>query len=152
MNRARIVSTHEIVIADTLLKLYPNYKELEFVCIDEKCSVRMAPSCIKKTKRKKPHFKKFRNKEHVENCEYATLNELYQKGKAGKLNKIQINKIGYPSVFNLNDDNGEANGVKTSQAKNNDEEGVTGRGGISKVYEFDSKNIKTLIKNQNIIV
>jgi len=148
MNRARIVSTHEIVIADTLLKLYPNYKELEFVCIDEKCSVRMAPSCIKKTKRKKPHFKKFRNKEHAETCEYATLNELYQKGKAGKLNKIQINKIGYPSVFNLNDDKGEANGVKTSQAKNNDDEGVTGRGGISKVYEFDSENIKFDRKNR----
>jgi len=48
MNTARIVSTNEIVSASNLLELYPNYAELEFVCIDEKCSVWMAPACIKK--------------------------------------------------------------------------------------------------------
>lgn len=148
MNRARIVSTQEIVMADNLLNLHPNYKELEFVCIDEKCSVRMAPSCIKKRERRKPHFKKYRNKEHIETCEYATLNELYQKGKGGKLNKTQINKIGYPSVFNLNEDDGEAEEKKTSQARNNDDEGVTGRGGITKVYEFDGENLKFDRKNR----
>ena len=142
MNRARIVDTHEIVMADTLLKLYPNYKELEFVCIDEKCSVRMAPSCIKKRNHRKPHFKKYRTQEHIETCEYASLNELYQKGKDGKLDKIQITKIGYPSVFNFNEDDTETAGKKTSQAKNNDNEGVTGLGGINKVYEFDSENLR----------
>ncbi|WP_409416336.1 hypothetical protein [Flavobacterium sp. PS2] len=148
MNRARIISTNEIVMAETLLKLYPNYKELEFICIDEKCSVPMAPSCIKKRELRKPHFKKYRNKEHIETCEYATLNELYQKGKGGKLNKTQINKIGYPSVFNLNENDGEAEEKKTSQARNNDDEGVTGRGGITKVYEFDGENLKFDRKNR----
>ena len=74
MNRARIVGTEEIVKADVLLELYPNYNELEFECIDEKCSVRMAPSCIKKMDRRRPHFKKYRNKEHVEDCEYSSEN------------------------------------------------------------------------------
>jgi hypothetical protein len=148
MNRARIISTHEIVMADTLLKLYPNYKELEFICIDEKCSVPMAPSCIKKRELRKPHFKKYINKEHIETCEYATLNELFQKGKGGKLNKTQINKIGYPSVFNLNENDGEAEEKKTSQARNNDDEGITGRGGITKVYEFDGENLKFDRKNR----
>ncbi|CAM4097511.1 hypothetical protein FLSI110296_13640 [Flavobacterium sinopsychrotolerans] len=144
MNKARIENTNEIVKADTLLKFYPNYSDLIFVCIDEKCSIRMAPTCIKKTERKKPHFKKYRNREHIETCEYATLSELYQKGKNQKLNKIEINKIGYPSVFNLNENKGDDVEKKSSQAKLDDgDEGVTGRGGgISKVYEFDSENIK----------
>jgi hypothetical protein len=143
MNKARIVSNNEIVKADTLLKLYPNYRELEFVCIDEKCSVRMAPACINKKDHRKPHFKKYRNKEHIETCEYATLNELNQTGQNQRLNKIQINKIGYPSVFNLNEDHGEDENKNTSQARlNNEDEGVTGLGGITKVYEFDSENIK----------
>lgn len=148
MNRARIVSTHEIVMADTLLKFYPNYKEVEFVCIDEKCSVRMAPSCIKKSDHRKPHFKKYRNKEHIETCEYATLNDLYIKGKGGKLNKTEIKKIGYPSVFNLNEDDSKAEEKKISQANNNDDEGITGRGGITKVYEFDGENLKFDRKNR----
>lgn len=148
MNRARIVSTQEIVMADTLLKLYPNYKELEFVCIDEKCAVQMAPSCIKKRNHRKPHFKKYRTQEHIETCEYATLNELYQKGKGGKLNKTQITKIGYPSVFNFNEDDDERMEKKTSQARNNDDEGVTGLGGITKVYEFDGGNLRFDKKNR----
>jgi hypothetical protein len=143
MNKARIVSNNEIVRADTLLKLYPNYRELEFVCIDEKCSVRMAPACINKKDHRKPHFKKYRNKEHIETCEYATLNELHQTGQNQRLNKIQINKIGYPSIFNLNEDNGEDEGKNKSQARlDNEDEGLTGRGAITKVYEFDSENIK----------
>jgi hypothetical protein len=79
MNKARIKDTDEIVMADTILELYPNYNELEFVCIDEICSVRMSPTCIKKTERKKPHFKKYRNREHIETCMYAILSKLYQK-------------------------------------------------------------------------
>jgi hypothetical protein len=143
MNKAKIVSNNEIVRADTLLELYPNYSELEFACIDEKCSVRMAPACINKKDHRKPHFKKYRNREHIETCEYATLNELHQTGQNQRLNKIQINKIGYPSVFNLNGDNGEAEEKKPSQVRlDNGDEGVTGRGGITKTYEFDSENIK----------
>ncbi|EMY3582831.1 hypothetical protein [Flavobacterium psychrophilum] len=143
MNKARIVSTNEIIKAESLLELYPNYSELEFVCIDEKCSVRMAPACINKKDHRKPHFKKYRNREHIETCEYATLNELNQTGQNQRLNKIQINKIGYPSVFNLNEDNDDVEEKKTSQARlGNEDEGVTGIGGIRKVYEFDSENIK----------
>lgn len=41
MNKARIDTTNEIISADNLLKLYPNYNELIFVCLDEKCSLRM---------------------------------------------------------------------------------------------------------------
>lgn len=142
MNKARLVDTNEIVTANTLLELHPNYGELEFVCIDEKCSVRMAPACIRKNDRRKPHFKKYRNREHIEICEYATLSELYNSGKDQKLDKIQINKIGYPSVFNLHEDEDETIPKKNSKTISDDtDEGVTGRGGIKK-YEFDSENIK----------
>lgn len=149
MNKARIVSNHEIIKAEFLIELYPNYMELEFVCIDEKCSVRMAPACINKKDYRKPHFKKYRNREHIETCEYATLNELNQTGQNQRLNKIQINKIGYPSVFNLIEDNDEVEEKKTSQARlGNEDEGVTGFGGITKIYEFDSENIKFDRKNR----
>lgn len=143
MNKARIVSTNEIVTANNLLELHPNYREFEFACIDEKCSVRMAPACIRRKDHRKPHFKKYRNREHIETCEYATLSELYSVGGNQKLNKTQINKIGYPSVFNiLDDDETETEQKKTSKARLNDnDEGVTGRGGITQ-YEFDSENIK----------
>lgn len=148
MNKARIDNTNEIVSADNLLKFYSNYNELVFVCLDEKCSVRMAPTCIKKTESKKPHFKKYRNREHIETCEYATLSKLYQKGKNQKLNKIEINKIGYPSVFELNENDVEEK-IKSKAKLENQDEGVTGRGdGITKVYEFDGENIKFDRKNR----
>ena len=153
MNKARIVSNNEIIKAEALLQFYPNYIELEFVCIDEKCAVRMSPACINKQDHRKPHFKKYRNREHIEVCEYATLNELNNTGQNQRLNKIQITKIGYPSVFNLNEDNEDAEHGKSSQARlGNDEEGVTGIGGITKVYEFDGENIKFNRRNkvQNI--
>lgn len=153
MNKARIENTNEIVRANMLVNLYPNYKELVFVCIDQKCSVRMAPACVKKLDRKKPHFKKYRNREHTEICEYATLSELYEKAKNGKLNKTEIRKIGYPSVFNIIDDSVEEGEKLSSKARTDDDnEGVTGRGGIAKEYVFDSENIKFDRKNrvQNI--
>lgn len=148
MDKARIKDTNEIVMADTILDLYPNYNELEFVCIDEICSVRMSPTCIKKTERKKPHFKKYRNREHVETCEYATLSKLYQKGGNQKLNKIEISKIGYPSVFILNDDEEDFKKITKARLDSKDE-GVTGRGNaLSKVYEFDDENVKFDRKNR----
>jgi hypothetical protein len=148
MDKARIKDTDEIVMADTILDLYPNYNELEFVCIDEICSVRMSPTCIKKTERKKPHFKKYRNREHVETCEYATLSKLYQKGGNQKLNKIEISKIGYPSIFILNDDDEDFKKITKARLDSKDE-GVTGRGNaISKVYEFDDENVKFDRKNR----
>ncbi|WP_367769181.1 hypothetical protein AB3G33_10690 [Flavobacterium sp. WC2421] len=148
MDKARIKDTDEIVMADTILDLYPNYNELEFVCIDEICSVRMSPTCIKKTERKKPHFKKYRNREHIETCEYATLSKLYQKGGNEKLNKIEISKIGYPSVFILNDDEEDFKKITKARLDSKDE-GVTGRGNaISKVYEFDDENVKFDRKNR----
>lgn len=142
MRKARIAGTNEIVNADDLLKLYPNYNELIFICIDDKCLVRMAPSCITKKDRRKPHFKKYRNREHIETCEYATLSKLYQKGKGEKLNNIEIKKIGYPSVFDVSDDKVEESQI--SQVNyNNEDEGVTGRdNGIVRVYNFDGENIK----------
>lgn len=147
MDKARIKDTDEIVMADNILELYPNYSELEFVCIDQICSVRMSPTCIKKTERKKPHFKKYRNREHIETCEYATLSKLYQKGGNQKLNKIEISKIGYPSVFILHDD--EDLRKITKPRLDSKDEGVTGRGdAISKVYEFDDENIKFDKKNR----
>ncbi|MEZ7507275.1 hypothetical protein [Flavobacterium sp. Arc2] len=148
MDKARIKDTDEIVMADTILDLYPDYNELEFVCIDEICSVRMSPTCIKKTERKKPHFKKYRNREHIETCEYATLSKLYQKGGNQKLNKIEISKIGYPSVFILNDDEEDFKKITKARVDSKDE-GVTGRGNaISKVYEFDDENVKFDRKNR----
>ena len=142
MRKARISETGEIVKADDLIKFFPNYNEIIFVCIDEKCSVRMAPSCVKKNNHRKPHFKKYRNQEHIETCEYAILNKLYQKGKNQKLNKIEIKKVGYPSVFDLKDESGLK--ITTSKAKmNNEDEGTTGRvNEASTIYEFDNENIK----------
>ncbi|WZL88757.1 hypothetical protein VS868_14260 [Salinimicrobium sp. 3283s] len=142
MNKARIKNTDEIVLAEELPKLFPNYKELVFVCVDNKCSIRMAPACIKKSSKRRPHFKKYRNQEHIDNCEYAVLNDLYQKGKDQKLTNIQINKIGYPSVFHIKEkfeyDENEAHIEKND----NIDEGITGRGEIARLYEFDSENIK----------
>ena len=58
MNITRIVSTNEIIKAESLLELYADYSELEFVCIDEKCSERMALACINKIDHRKLHLKK----------------------------------------------------------------------------------------------
>lgn len=141
MRKARIADTGEIVIADDLLKFYPNYNEIIFVCLDEKCSVRMAPSCITKNSHRKPHFKKYRNQDHIETCEYAILNNLYHKGKDQKLNKTEINKVGYPSVFDLKDSNKEK---VISKAKiDSCDEGRTGQvNETSILYEFDGENLK----------
>ena len=149
MNRARVLNTDEIVYAETLLEFHPNYKELEFVCLDEQCSVRMAPACIYKKSHRKPHFKKYRNKEHTETCTYSTLNELYELGKNQKLSQNQIKKIGYPSVFNINDEANQIDDSKKSNSRlDNDDEGITGRGKMSSAYEFDSENIKFDRKNR----
>lgn len=142
MNKARLVKTNEIVYAGNLLRDYPNYRELDFVCIDEQCSVPMAPSCIIKSERKKPHFKKFRNQEHSTTCEYAIIDELIQKGKGQKLNNTELKKIGYPSVFDVKDDIDESEKMPSQARPENDDPGVTGRGGLTKVYEFDTENIK----------
>lgn len=148
MNRARIEGTNSIVKADELLEHYPNYKSLIFVCIDENCSVQMAPSCIKKDDKRRAHFKKYRNRDHVETCEYATLNELYLKGKNQKLNKTEIKKIGYPSVFNLKEDLIEIDENTSQSSRKNDKEGITGQGNKTKLYEFDEENIKFDRKNR----
>lgn len=142
MRKARIAETGEIVIADDLHKLYPNYNEIVFVCLDEKCCARMAPACITKNNHRKPHFKKYRSQEHIETCEYAILNKLYQKGRNQKLNKTEIKKVGYPSVFDLKDKNDEK--ISISKAKiDSEDEGTTGRvNETSTVYEFDNENIK----------
>lgn len=142
MRKARIADTGEIVIADDLLKFYPNYNEILFVCLDENCSVRMAPSCITKNSHRKPHFKKYRTQDHIDSCEYAILNKLHQKGKDQKLNKTEIKKVGYPSVFDLKDSTEEK--VKISKANiDSEDEGTTGRiNEASTLYEFDSENIK----------
>lgn len=142
MRKARIADTGEIVIADDLLKFYPNYNEIIFVCLDENCSVRMAPSCVTKNSHRKPHFKKYRTQEHIDTCEYAILNKLYQKGKDQKLNKTEIKKVGYPSVFDLKDSTEKK--VKISKANiDSEDEGTTGRiNEASTLYEFDSENIK----------
>lgn len=142
MNKARLVNTNEIVYAGNLLRDFPNYRELNFVCIDEECSVPMAPSCILKSERKKPHFKKYRNQEHSVTCEYAVIDELVQKGKGQKLNKTEVKKIGYPSVFDVRDEIDEIEKLPSQARPDNDDPGVTGRGGMIKVYEFDAENIK----------
>lgn len=142
MNKARIQSTNEIVYAADLQELFPNYRDMVFVCLDEKCSVRMAPSCIVKNNRKKPHFKKYRNQDHIDSCEYAIIDELVQKGKGQKLNKTEVKKIGYPSVFDVKDEDDQTEKVPSQARPDNDNPGVTGRGGVTKVYEFDSENIK----------
>lgn len=142
MNKARIQSTNEIVYAGDLLEFFPDYLNMAFVCLDEKCSVRMAPSCIVKNNRKKPHFKKYRNQDHIDSCEYAIIDELVQKGKGHKLNKAEVKKIGYPSVFVLKDDNDQTEKMPSEARIDNDDPGVTGRGGATTVYEFDGENIK----------
>lgn len=147
MNKARIESTNEIVSAEEIFQDYPNYKELIFVCLDKKCSTRMTPSCIKKNSKRRPHFKKYRNQEHLKECEYAILNGLSQKGKDEKLTNTQINKIGYPSVFKIEENIDYDNNQNHSQ-NDDDVEGVTGRGEIAKLYEFDNENIKFNRKNK----
>ncbi|WP_416446511.1 hypothetical protein ACH3O9_09160 [Leeuwenhoekiella sp. A16] len=148
MNKARIDNTDTIVLADEILQFYPNHKELVFVCVDKKCSIRMAPACIKKNSKRRPHFKKYRNQEHIKECEYAVLNELYQKGKDQKLTSTQINKIGYPSVFKIEEKIDLDENQNHLEGNKEDDEGVTGRGEILKLYEFDGENIKFDRKNK----
>lgn len=148
MNKARIKDTDEIVYANEIVEFYPNYEELIFVCVDKKCSTRMTPSCIKENSQRRPHFKKYRNQEHIRECEYAILNELTEKGKSEKLTNTQVNKIGYPSVFKV-EENVTLNNVENDKEKNDvDDEGITGRGESLKIYEFDSDNIKFNRKNK----
>lgn len=142
MNKARIENTDEIVLAEEILQFHPNYKELVFVCVDKKCSIRMSPACIKKNSKIRSHFKKYRNQEHTKECEYAVLNELYQKGKDQKLTNTQITKIGYPSVFKIKENIDSDDNQSHLEKNEDDEEGITGRGEITKLYEFDSENIK----------
>ncbi len=148
MNKARIQNTTEIVFAEELLQFYPNYKELIFVCVDKECSIRMSPACINKNSKKRPHFKKYRNQEHIEKCEYAILNELTKKGKDQRLTNIQINKIGYPSVFKIEENVDSLENEKNDIQTLDGDEGVTGRGGVTKLYEFDSDNISFNRKNK----
>ena len=148
MNRARIKNSDEIVFANEIFELYPNYKELVFVCVDKKCSTIMTPSCIKKNSQRRPHFKKYRNQEHIKECEYAILNELSQKGKDEKLTNTQVNKIGYPSVFKIKENINSDNNINHSEKNDDDDEGITGRGEVAKLYEFDSENIKFNRKNK----
>jgi hypothetical protein len=148
MNKARIENTDEIVLADEISEFYPNYKDLVFVCVDKACSTRMTPACVKKNSKRRPHFKKYRNQEHIKECEYAVLNELSHRGKDQKLTNMQIHKIGYPSIFKIEENieyNNDQNDFKKSE---DDNEGVTGRGETSKLYEFDSDNIKFNRKNK----
>lgn len=142
MRKARIAETGEIVNAENVFKSFSNYKEIIFVCLDEKCSVRMAPSCITKNNHRKPHFKKYKSQEHIDTCEYAILNKLFEKGKNQKLNKTEIKKVGYPSVFEIKIDNKQES--KNSKANtNNEDEGTTGRVNEKSLsYVFDNENIK----------
>lgn len=143
MYKARRDNTDEIVLAEELSEFYSNYKEIVFVCLDKKCSIRMAPACITKGSKRRPHFKKYRNQEHIDNCEYAVLTELSEKGKNQKLSNTQINKIGYPSVFNINEKiENEENEDNIDNSNDYDDEGITGQGEITKLYEFDGDNIK----------
>lgn len=141
MNKARIENTDEIVIAGELSKRFPNFRELVFVCVDKKCSIRMAPACIKSNKRR-PHFKKYRNQEHIDNCEFAVLNDLYQKGKDEKLTNAQINKIGYPSVFHIKENLEHDKNEALIEKEDDIDEGITGQGNTVRLYEFDNENIK----------
>ncbi len=148
MNKARIENTDTIVFADEILQFYPDYNDLVFVCVDKKCSIRMAPSSLKKNSKIRPHFKKYRNQEHIKECEFAILNELYQKGQNQKLTNTQINKIGYPSVFKI-EEKIDLDGNKDQlEENNNDDEGLTGRGELMKLYEFDTENIRFNRKNK----
>ena len=142
MYKARVDNTDEIVLAEELSELYPNYKEILFVCLDKKCSIKMAPACITKGSKRRPHFKKYRNQEHIDNCEYAVLTEVSEKGKNQRLSNTQINKIGYPSVFHINEKIENEENEANIDNSNNDDEGITGQGEITKLYEFDGDNIK----------
>lgn len=141
MYKARISGTEEIVRADELLKLYPNYRELIFVCIDDQCSVRMAPACLNVNNLRKPHFKKYRTQDHTDDCEYA-LSKLYEKGRDQRLSTVEIKKIGYPSVFDVREDTVEESMVPKN-SHDEEDEGVTGRNdGANVMYEFDPDNIR----------
>lgn len=142
MYKARIEDTEEIVLTEELPELYPNYKKIVFVCLDKKCSIKMAPSCIAKGSKRRPHFKKYRNQEHIENCKYAILTELSEKGKNQKLTNTQIKKIGYPSVFNIQEKIENEENEPIIENSTDDDEGITGRGDIITTYEFDTDNIK----------
>lgn len=112
-----------------------------FVCIDKKCSVRIAPSCIENNYKRNSHFKKYRNQSHIDDCEYATLSKLYFKDKNGKYNKSEIIKIGYPSVFNIIKEK-DLKKEFTKSNLNNFDNGITAlnKGSIL-TFEYDEQNL-----------
>lgn len=148
MKKARIEDTDEIVHADQILENYSNYHSLIFVCIDKNCSVRMAPVSITKNDKRKPHFKKYPNHNHIEDCEYATYSKIILKGKDEKLTYKEIRKVGYPSVFMINENfDAEIIPIKKTVSFNN---GVTyGFNKNTELYQFeDGDDLKFNRKNK----
>lgn len=148
MRIARIDGTNDIVDANDLIIKYPNYNTLVFVCIDQECSVRMTPACIENHYKLKPHFKKYRNRKHKDDCEYAILSKSYIKDDDGNFSKIDIIKKGYPSVFNINKSSNKESDIENVDIKILDD-GITAsnKEGVFK-YGFDEKNLEYNSKNK----
>lgn len=139
MNIARVFETGEVVRADEISKLFPNFNEIVFLCVDEKCSVRMAPSSIIKSDLIKPHFKKYKGRDHDALCEYATVSVLLQEGKKRRLSDTEIKKIGYPSVFKIN--LGDTENLTLDNVDNNNLGVTTSSSTKPKGYQFDEMNL-----------
>lgn len=149
MRTARIEGTSEVIQADKLKSKYPNYKSLTFVCLDEECNVRMSPTCIEDNAKKRPFFKKYRNREHIKECKYAIEYETVEGGNNTQLSFIELQKIGYPSVFDVELDEEDFEEKLKEKKEDESNEGITTNAvGVKKNYVFDEESTYFNRKNK----
>lgn len=142
MLKARITYNNQIVAANDLLELYPNYKELNFECLDLDCKVKMIPCCIVDASKRKSHFKRYKYLEHSKTCNYAVLSELEEKGLNTRLTQTELKKVGYPSRLILTENQENLEVVK-DDLKDYSDEGITSfKSNTKREYTFDEENLK----------
>lgn len=101
MNKAIDEETLEVINASDF-HLIKDLQSRKYRCISPKCHVPVVPSAFRNGSKQAPHFRKHKGFEHSPECEYALDNSIYEKGLNGqKLSNNELNRIGYPSLFNI---------------------------------------------------
>lgn len=121
MNRAIYIETNQIINAVELPYL-KNIEKMRFCCIDDNCCTPIIPSAFKKGNKQIPHFRKLKGHEHDEKCKYALYNTVLNSAANGnRISNQDLNKVGYPTRFNIKLDNDDAeikNGLNQKDGKN----------------------------------
>ncbi len=121
MNRAIYIETNQIINAVELPYL-KDIDKMRFCCIDDNCATPVIASAFKKGNKQIPHFRKLKGHEHNEKCKYALYNTILNNATNGnRISSQDLNKVGYPTRFNIKLDNDEEeikNGLNQKEGKN----------------------------------